>query len=803
MADLQDVINKLTNEGELIRNKGAHSIKSVKEIILKNQDTPAEKKQNLEDARNAANKTNNLLASIAKGISISDKPDSNTSSGKKSGGLFGGLKGMGAGIGAAIAGSALLKSAAGIAAMGVAIPAFFGGLLAGDAALSWMKSIGADFDFKSLKAAAIGFSDIIMSMDIKAFAVLGTIMGLGAIGGTKAALGVGAMGIGISAFLGGLLAGDALITGAASVFGADLNFTGMKKALTGFSDMIVGLTPQAQVALGALIVAGATAGILAKTPAGALQIGIGMTALGAGISGLFVGLAAGDVGMKWLNSDFTAIAKAMKGFDTAIGNLSTESIKALGVLLVTGFGIGKLTNPATKVKLVTGIGTLIAGIAAFFAGFAGMDAIARTFGEGDSASKLIKNFSEAIGHLDEKSMISLGSILGIGALFGAVSGPLAAKASIGMGILGLGIAGFFASFALIDAAARKLGEGKSAANLIKNFSEAIGYLDERSMIALGSMLAIGGLFGAVSGPLAAMAAVGMGLIGAGIGAFFVGIDAVSKLGAAVGIDGSNTKKLIKNMSEGLKHLVELDGNKLTKIGNALVPISRGLAAFFATDTFGSIKEGVGGAFDFFFGNGGKDNKFQKIVDALKPLEQIDADKMGGLNKILPDLERLGNVNIQDGFGQKIRKFAQGLLLALPPLELALYGGVIPKGNSLTPGMKGFKKDVSVKGLANGGQQFEKAIANLTKLTNPNAAGQNANKSNTSADNSVDLKPTNIESLQNSIDALTAQIAKIPVGGNTTLNQQNNNGAPPVYTGSPPPVGNSRYNGLNRIGDVPF
>lgn len=44
MAELQDVINKLTNEGVLIRNKGANSIKSVKEIILKNQESPAEKK---------------------------------------------------------------------------------------------------------------------------------------------------------------------------------------------------------------------------------------------------------------------------------------------------------------------------------------------------------------------------------------------------------------------------------------------------------------------------------------------------------------------------------------------------------------------------------------------------------------------------------------------------------------------------------------------------------------------------------------------------------------------------------------
>jgi hypothetical protein len=317
------------------------------------------------------------------------------------------------------------------------------------------------------------------------------------------------------------------------------------------------------------------------------------------------------------------------------------------------------------------------------------------------------------------------------------------------------------------------------------------------MISLGSILGIGALFGAVSPALAAKAAVGMGLIGVGIGAFFVGIDAISKLGGAVGVDGVATKTIIKNMSDGLKSMAEIDGDRLARVGRALLPASAGIVAFFATDTLGSIKEGAFAVFDSVFGKSEKDNKFQKIVDALKPLEGIDADKMGGLNKILPDLERLGNVNIQDGFGQKIRKFAQGLLLALPPLELALYGGVIPAGKSpVTAGMRGFRKDVSVKGLANSGQQFEKAIANLTKLTNPNAAGQNANKSNTSADNSVDLKPTNIESLQNSIDALTAQIALIPVGGNTTLNQQNNsNGGSPVGI-TPAPLGQTKYNGLN-------
>jgi hypothetical protein len=70
MADLKDVIDKLENEGTLVRNRGTHSIKSIKEIMQKSQESPAERKQTLEDSRNAADKTNTLLESIASGVSV-------------------------------------------------------------------------------------------------------------------------------------------------------------------------------------------------------------------------------------------------------------------------------------------------------------------------------------------------------------------------------------------------------------------------------------------------------------------------------------------------------------------------------------------------------------------------------------------------------------------------------------------------------------------------------------------------------------------------------------------------------------
>ena len=117
MADLQDVINKLTNEGELIRNKGAHSIKSVKQLITSSQETPAQRKQSAEDARNAAGKTNTLLESIANGVSVNSTGVSEAKKSGKLGGLLGGigasLGGLGIGAGVAMGGLGALFAGGG------------------------------------------------------------------------------------------------------------------------------------------------------------------------------------------------------------------------------------------------------------------------------------------------------------------------------------------------------------------------------------------------------------------------------------------------------------------------------------------------------------------------------------------------------------------------------------------------------------------------------------------------------------------------------------------------------------------
>ena len=634
------------------RNSRRHLLEMKKDVIvmaegiakMANIEPPKseseETEQRREDARANKEQTDELKK-IAAGIA-GMKGGPGGSGGK--GGSLKNMLGFG-GLGVAAMAAAALRGAVGLVAMGVAIPAFFGGLLAGDATLSWMKDIGADFNFTSLKAAALGFSDMIMAMDIKAFTVLAGIMAVSAVGSTRAAKGLAFMGIGISAFLMGLIAGDAVIEGAKSMGWVDMKFSGMKSAMEGFSSMIMGLSTEAQVALGAMLVSGAVAGLVAKNPA---AIGIGMATMGAGISGFFIGLAVGDAAMSWLSSDFSGIAKAVKGFEEAIGHLTTKSTAALTLLIGAGAIFGKITSKKQQANMVLGIGALSLGIAAFFTGFSGADFVAANVGDGSSIVNLVKNFADAVGALDERSLTALGGLLTVGAVFGAAPGGLM----------------------------------------------------------------IGG-----------KVAIGMGLIGAGIAAFFVAFDGMAKLGGILGADGSSTKKLVNNMIDGIKPLEGLDGDKLAGAAKVLPDIGAGISAFFGAEMMGKLSETatdiagfVKNIFGFGDDGGGSKEKsrIEKMVNALEPLKDINASEMKGLSLVLDDLERLGKVRVDQSLGRNIKNFANQLVQAMPSLETAIYGGVVGEGL--------FMSGTQVKGLANGGDQFQMAVANLKALQEAASGG---------------------------------------------------------------------------------
>ena len=177
---------------------------------------------------------------------------------------------------------------------------------------------------------------------------------------------------------------------------------------------------------------------------------------------------------------------------------------------------------------------------------------------------IMKGFDDAIGNLTAKSTTALGLLLAAGGVFGAVTSEQTKKKVIlGIGAISAGIAAFFIPFSAADFVAANVGDGGSIVNLVGNFSDAVGKLDEKSLTALGGLLGVGAVFGAAPGGLmiGGKVALGMGVVGAAIAAFFVAFDGMAKLGGVLGADGSATKTLVTNMIDGIKPLQDIDGEK--------------------------------------------------------------------------------------------------------------------------------------------------------------------------------------------------------------------------------------------------
>ena len=274
--------------------------------------------------------------------------------------------------------------------------------------------------------------------------------------------------------------------------------------------------------------------------------------------------------------------------------------------------------------------------------------------DGSKLRNMMKNLSEGLSYLvsDQKSLTVLGSLLGAGALFGAVSGAVAGKAAVGMGAIGLGIGAFFAGLGAGDAGLSWMNvDGSKLKNMMKNLSEGLSSFDVSQLKVLGSLLAAGGIFGAIPGglPLLGKAAVGLGLVGAGIGAFFLGIGGTTKLGELAGVDGSSTKNLMTNLAAGLNKLSEIDGSNLLNVAAGLTAIGPALLAFFTGDSISKLKSSFDKGWSSiknFFGFGGKEDKqnnmISKIVEILKPLENVDGNKLVGLSEISIVLERFAD-----------------------------------------------------------------------------------------------------------------------------------------------------------------
>lgn len=574
------------------------------------------------------------------------------------------LSGILGGIGLGALGRGAIAAAGGLAAMGLGISAFFGGLMAGDAALGWLEDMGASFSFENLKAAALGFSDIILEMDPKAFMVLGGIMGISAIGGTRAAMGLGTMGFAITAFLGGLLAGDALFS---KVVGENVDFSSMKAVMSGFSDMILSLDPKAMAVMGGLLGIGAISGALSKNPLG---VGLGMGALGFGISGFLGGLLAGDLlfqGVSALggNIDFSSLSTALGGFSNAIDQLTPEAAAALASILGAA-GVSAIFGRGTGVQAATRIASTMAGIGAgisglmigLTAGDAAMSWIQSASGStGDGLTTAFRTFSRSVGELSPEAAGALAGILGVGgiaAVFGRGTGIAAATriATITAGI-GAGIAGLMIGLTAGDVGIQWMNDisgadGSAMVGAFQMFNDSVSALNnENAIMALTGIIAagsgIGAIIGAVGTPAAAvMAAAGifaiMTGIGAGISGLMIGLTAgdvaMSWMSKLKGSEGGLVEafrmfndSITAITPEGIERLTQLSQLNL---GSGLLDLANAVTSFFAID----IKEGLGDRVRNFFTSlfGGEVEEESIITKLLREFEPLSGEQGAALTR---------------------------------------------------------------------------------------------------------------------------------------------------------------------------
>ena len=465
--------------------------------------------------------------------------------------------------------------------------------------------------------------------------------------GVGFAVGMGALGAGIAAFLLALKVGD-------SVAGL-LSFVGEGENLkTLIQNFFGAFSPETALMMGGIIGLSILAGKLKVTP---LEMAGGMTAIGAGIAGFFGGILLADglakLGdMAGLNG--ASLATLISNFTGAFASQGAAGVSTLVAILGVGAlsalvpGNSMKSAGVNALKIAAGMTGLGFGIAGFFLGVMAGDGIAKLGQmislDGKSLSTLIGNFVSAFASQGAAGVGVLVSLLGVGALTGLIgavpiagavaAGGAALGIAAGMTAIGMGIAGF--AFGLLSAdGISRLGEmagldGKSLGKLIDNFVTAFASSKTR-MAVLAGLLAVGalGAFNPAAGPgiAAALTSLGLGIAGF-VGGFLLG-DLAAKFGEFVGLDGKSFGNLLENIGSGIGRFLgslgagavsalnDVDPDRLGKLGKGIADLGVGILAFATGSAVGGAAGVIGGAIDAIkglFGFGKEKSPLEKIAD---------------------------------------------------------------------------------------------------------------------------------------------------------------------------------------------
>ncbi len=404
------------------------------------------------------------------------------------------------------------------------------------------------------------------------------------------------------------------------------------------------------------------------------KLGVGIGAAGAGIAAFFLGLAGAERIMgKFGNGE--NLKNLMKNLAEGLGYFGTSELLTVGALLA-GSALFVAMPGLGGGDIVVGMGAIGLGIGGFFAGLGVGDALL-TFMDVDGArlASQMKHFAEGLGAFSDRDLIAVGALLATGTLFSMKRGGKG-KLVTGLGAIGLGIGAFFGGLGVGDKLLQILRvDGTLLKNMMKNVAEGLGAFSDNSLMALGALFTGSALFSMVPGGKKGMI-LGIGAIGLGLGLFFGGLGIGDAILSFIGADGESLKKIMINLALGLSAFAPLAEFDAVAVGAGLASIAGGLVAFFGGALVGTLIEKTDDFINWITGGEtDKKNRFEKLVDSLKPLEKIDPSKLNNLDLVSKKLNNFKN-SLDNISGIDLTKFAQSITSLGRGVEISI--GMLPK-----------------------------------------------------------------------------------------------------------------------------
>jgi hypothetical protein len=285
--------------------------------------------------------------------------------------------------------------------IGAGIAGFAGGILLGSALAGYGLTLMGGLDGGALAKLLNSFFGAITPETAAGMGVVVTLAGVanrlgikGIKGASSLAFGMTGIGAGIAGFAGGILLGSAATEFGLEALGG-IDTTSLTNLLGGFFGA---MTPAIAVGLGTIVgLAGIAVRLGIKGIKGALDIGFGMTGIGAGIAGFSIGILLADGAAKlgeMASLDGSSLKTLISNF---MGAFDGIGIVALGALIIAGAAVGIV--PGGVVAVVAGMTAIGAGIAGFMVPLLAADWIAGLGGDnaGGNLAVLLTNIGKGIG----------------------------------------------------------------------------------------------------------------------------------------------------------------------------------------------------------------------------------------------------------------------------------------------------------------------------------------------------------------------------------------------------------------------